>query len=72
MEKKLRETHLKADLSEKKAELQRCKVSVSSVLGWCTTLLFVLMNCQIMHAFCISVCILCLEIAQRRKNLIHH
>ena len=26
MEKRLRETHLKADLTEKKAELQRCKV----------------------------------------------
>ena len=27
MEKRLRENHLKADLTEKKAELQRCKVS---------------------------------------------
>ncbi|XP_076463748.1 nesprin-1-like isoform X5 [Babylonia areolata] len=34
MEKRLRETHLKADLSEKKAELQRCKTMYQDVVSY--------------------------------------
>ena len=42
MEKRLKETHLKSDLSEKKAELQRCKVKCllyyEIFLGYCQLL----------------------------------
>ncbi|XP_025103982.1 nesprin-1-like isoform X4 [Pomacea canaliculata] len=34
MEKRLRETHLKADLSEKKAELQRCKTLYQDIVSY--------------------------------------
>ncbi|KAK7104412.1 hypothetical protein V1264_019133 [Littorina saxatilis] len=34
MEKRLRETHLKADLSEKKAELQRCKTMYQDIVSY--------------------------------------
>lgn len=52
MEKRLRETHLKADLSEKKAELQRCKVKEICVCV-CAFLfaLFCVSHCMCMGIF---------------------